>query len=92
MPVSPLRPDDEVVTYVARELEPYRGYHSFMRALPQLMELRPAAQVVVVAAPESVMALRHRLGRPGRSCFTRKLLPASIRSACTLSASFLMKC
>lgn len=43
-----LRPDDEVVTYVARELEPYRGYHSFMRALPQLMEMRPQAQVVVV--------------------------------------------
>ena len=43
-----LRPEDEVVTFVARELEPYRGYHSFMRALPELMELRPNAQIVVV--------------------------------------------
>ena len=43
-----LKPEDEVVTYAARELEPYRGYHNFMRALPQLMEQRPNAQVVVV--------------------------------------------
>ena len=39
---------DEVVTFVARELEPYRGYHIFMRALPELLTLRPRLQVVVV--------------------------------------------
>ncbi len=39
---------DEVVTFVARELEPYRGYHSFMRALPRLLALRPKAQAVIV--------------------------------------------
>ncbi|MBS1198751.1 MAG: glycosyl transferase group 1 [Proteobacteria bacterium] len=39
---------DEVITFVARELEPYRGYHIFMRALPRLLELRPQAQVVIV--------------------------------------------
>jgi glycosyltransferase involved in cell wall biosynthesis len=43
-----LRPKDEVVTFVARELEPYRGYHSFMRALPELLALRPNAQIVIV--------------------------------------------
>lgn len=43
-----LRPEDEVVTYVARELEPYRGYHQFMRCLPRLLAARPKAQVIIV--------------------------------------------
>ncbi len=39
---------DEVLTYVSRNLEPYRGFHSFMRALPGILEKRPNAQVVIV--------------------------------------------
>ena len=39
---------DEVVTYVARNLEPYRGFHIFMRSLPQLLRRRKNAQVVIV--------------------------------------------
>ncbi len=42
------RRGDPVVTYVARHLEPYRGFHSFMRALPELQRLRADAHVVVV--------------------------------------------
>lgn len=40
--------NDEVLTYVSRNLEPYRGFHSFMRALPKVLEQRPNAQVVIV--------------------------------------------
>ncbi|WP_411837281.1 glycosyltransferase [Paracoccus sp. ME4] len=45
-----LRAGDEVLSYVSRSLEPYRGFHSFMRALPAVMEARPHAQVVLVGA------------------------------------------
>ncbi len=45
-----LRPGDEVLTYVSRSLEPYRGFHRFMRALPEVLRARPEAQVVLVGA------------------------------------------
>ena len=37
-----------VLTYVARNLEPYRGFHVFMRSLPRLLAGDPALQVVVI--------------------------------------------
>lgn len=42
--------DDRVLTYVARNLEPYRGFHVFMRALPELLAREPALQVVIAGA------------------------------------------
>ncbi|MCA0272068.1 MAG: glycosyltransferase [Proteobacteria bacterium] len=39
---------DEVITFVSRNLEPYRGYHIFMRALPEVLKARPRARVVIV--------------------------------------------
>jgi len=39
---------DEVLTFVSRNLEPYRGYHVLMRALPQILRERPNCHVIVV--------------------------------------------
>lgn len=44
---------DEVVTYVARNLEPYRGFPQFMRSLPAILARRPQAQVLVVGGDET---------------------------------------
>lgn len=41
------RTGDEIVTYVARNLEPYRGFHIFMRALPDVLKARPKARVLI---------------------------------------------
>lgn len=44
---------DEVVTYVARNLEPHRGFPSFMRSLPSILARRPRAQVLIVGGDET---------------------------------------
>ena len=39
---------DEVLTFVNRNLEPYRGYHKFMRALPKILKARPKLRVLII--------------------------------------------
>nr|WP_298167673.1 glycosyltransferase family 4 protein [uncultured Pseudomonas sp.] len=43
-----LKAGEPIITYVARNLEPYRGFHSFMRALPLILKQHPTCQVLVV--------------------------------------------
>ncbi|MDE7468735.1 MAG: glycosyltransferase [Desulfovibrionaceae bacterium] len=39
---------DTVITFVSRNLEPYRGFHSFMRALPDIQKELPDAHIVII--------------------------------------------
>lgn len=43
---------DELVTYVARNLEPYRGFRTFMRAIPEILSKRPEARIVIVGGDD----------------------------------------
>ncbi len=49
-----LKPGDPIVTFVNRRLEPYRGCHSFIRAIPRILEQQPQAQLVLVGATKGV--------------------------------------
>ncbi len=44
--------DTEIITFINRNLEPYRGYHVFMRALPDLLRARPNARVIIIGGDE----------------------------------------
>ncbi len=45
-------PKDRLVTYVARNLEPYRGFHTMMRTLPRLLRERSDLKVIIVGGDE----------------------------------------
>ncbi|MDO8360670.1 MAG: glycosyltransferase [Devosia sp.] len=42
-----------LITFISRRLEPLRGFHIFMRALPRVMAAVPDADVVVIGADEA---------------------------------------
>lgn len=44
---------DEVFTYMARNMEPTRGFHIFMRALPDILDARPNARALIIGGNES---------------------------------------
>jgi glycosyltransferase involved in cell wall biosynthesis len=43
---------DEVLTFVNRNLEPYRGFHILMRALPAIQKARPEAVTLLVGGDD----------------------------------------
>ena len=47
-----LKAGDPVVTYVARNLEPYRGFHVFMRALEKLQHRHKTVHALIVGGDE----------------------------------------
>lgn len=47
-----LTSDDEVITYVARNLETTRGFHILMRALPRILRERPKARVLIIGGSD----------------------------------------
>ncbi len=43
-----LNKKNKIITFVNRNLEPYRGYHSFMRSLPKIQKEHPDAYILIV--------------------------------------------
>lgn len=60
---------DEVLTFVNRNLEPYRGYHIFMRALPAIMRARPNCSVVLVGGDGRGYGPQHASGKSWKDIF-----------------------
>src|SRR5579863_1630758 len=62
--------EDQVVTYVARGLEPYRGFPSLMRAVPRILAELPEATILVAGADEVSYGRRPTDGRSWRQVMT----------------------
>ena len=94
-----LRAGDPVVTYVSRNLEPYRGFHTFMRAVPGILE-NSRARIVIVggdgvsygALPKDAPNWREKMLRevqpdPGRVHFMGQIPYDSYRRLLQVSAA-----
>ena len=66
---------DEVITFVNRNLEPYRGYHIFMRTLPELFKRRPQARVLIVGADDVSYGARPEEGKKWKDIFASEVRP-----------------
>lgn len=64
---------DEVVTFVVRNLEPLRGYHVFMRALPEILKRRPNAQIVIIGRDGLSYGLPPPPGKTWKSVFLEEV-------------------
>lgn len=69
-----------MITFVNRNLEPYRGYHIFMRALPEILQRRPKARVLVVGGNDVSYGAKPDPNRYGgltswREIFLREVRP-----------------
>jgi glycosyltransferase involved in cell wall biosynthesis len=64
---------EEILTYLARNLEPYRGFVSFMKSLPLILARRPNAQVLVVGGDEVSYGTRLPAGRTYRQQMLEEL-------------------
>ena len=66
---------DEIITFVNRNLEPYRGYHIFMRALPAILKQRPNARVLIVGGDDVSYGARPEKGRKWKEIFAAEVRP-----------------
>jgi len=64
-----LNKGDEIITFVNRNLEPYRGYHIFMRALPLILKRRPHAQVLIVGGDDVSYGAKPEVGKTWKEIF-----------------------
>lgn len=91
---------DPVITYVARNLEPYRGFHSFMRALATIQRRHPHCHALIVGGdgvsygrpPADAANWRVRLTQetrpdPARTHFLGRIPYSAYRTVLQVSAA-----
>jgi glycosyltransferase involved in cell wall biosynthesis len=65
--------EDEVITYVARNFEPYRGFPTFMQAAEQLLRERPNCHIIAIGGDEVSYGKPAPAGTNYREIWTKKM-------------------
>ena len=64
---------DKIITFVNRNLEPYRGYHSFMRALPTIQKTHPDAFILIIGGDKVSYGSIHPSGDSYKNVFLNEV-------------------
>ena len=86
-----IAPRKRLVTYVSRDLEPYRGFHTMMRALPRLFDARADVHVIMVGGDGVSYGAKLADGRLAGANAGRGRRPESTGSGCISWASSIMR-
>ncbi len=68
-----LNKHSEIITFVNRNLEPMRGYHIFMRALPEILRQRPNARVIIVGGDDVSYGSKPPAGTTWKNLFLNEV-------------------
>lgn len=63
----------EIITYATRGLEPYRGFHTFYRALPEVLEKRPLAHALIMADDRTIYGGNRSDGKTWREALEEEV-------------------
>jgi glycosyltransferase involved in cell wall biosynthesis len=64
---------DQVITFTTRNLEPYRGFHTMMRAVPEILRRHPEAVIAFVGGDEVSYGTKHSSGKTWRKVMREEI-------------------
>ncbi|HCW93500.1 MAG TPA: glycosyl transferase [Flexistipes sinusarabici] len=64
---------DNIITFVSRNLEPCRGYHIFMRSLPEILKNSPDAKILIVGGANKGYGQQPPAGKTWKEIFFEEI-------------------
>ena len=67
--------NDQIISYVSRSLDPYRGFHIFMKSLPQILKDNPKANILIAGNKDN-----HGYGAPSPKGSFKEIFYSTIKN------------